>query len=266
MFLSALLTVACARLNFSTGPVITCQGSGVACISANRVDGFDYVVQAERQPVDILFVIDNSDSMYSIQQQIGLKFPTLLNYVGDYDYHIGIVTTDISGSANPPGPINRDGRYQDGNLLPFANGEKFLTRDSIDTQGLFEKNISRQETRQCQNWVAASCDSVRGCGDTAAYRSSCPSEDTRAIFAAYLTIAKDHGEFFRAAAPFASLLSQMLTSGPREGFIRSGRWNPRTNRKHLSSWSDSGFKEIRASRSIPSLLIPAIVNVIINNI
>lgn len=194
-----MLIMACSKTQFASDTP-ACQGSGIACIRSNGVDTFDYTIQGSTLPVDILFVVDNTASMYAIQQQIGNKFPSFFNTVSNYDYHIGITTTDISDpTTNPPRSVNQNGALQDGKLIAFPNGQSYLSNDP-NAESNFLSTIQRQETLNCEQWIASNC-SANGCGNTAAYAANCPSEDSRAIYASYLNVTQNSSGFLRDTAP-----------------------------------------------------------------
>ncbi len=77
--------------------------AGLGCsdyqvISQGHVDVFYQDVAAS---VDILLVVDNSPSMTEEQQKLGETFQTFIQYFtgGQVDYHIGVVSTDVSDST-----------------------------------------------------------------------------------------------------------------------------------------------------------------------
>ena len=47
---------------------------------------------------DILFVVDNSGSMYEDQVELATRFPKFLEAINNLDYNIAITTTDVSSS------------------------------------------------------------------------------------------------------------------------------------------------------------------------
>jgi len=46
--------------------------------------------------IDILFVVDNSKSMYKEQLKMADRFPTFIESIAHMDYQIAIMTTDIT--------------------------------------------------------------------------------------------------------------------------------------------------------------------------
>ena len=192
----------CAKVAFEKMPAPDCQGSNVSCIRANGVDQFDYTIDAPRAAADILFVVDNSASMSPVQHEIANRFPSLLSSLDTLDYQIAITTTDISGSQNPPRSINQSGALQDGKLIGFSSGAKFLTRSTPNKESLFSSTIQRQETLTCENYLIYQCPQG-GCPD---YNNYCPSPDTRAIYAAGMSVDRSESGLFRPNVPLSIVI------------------------------------------------------------
>ena len=202
VFLICLVAIACAKVNFTGGR--SCNGAaGCTTILGNNV--YDYTVSPSNQPIDVLFVVDNSASMYSIQQSIGQKFPSLFSSLSQFNYHVAVTTTDISdASLNPPRSINQSGALQNGALIRLTDGTAFISPSSSSPQSLFASAITRPETLTCQNWVSIAC--PNGCTDLTAYHNQCPSEDTRAIVASQMTLQNDTTGFIRPNVPLAVVM------------------------------------------------------------
>lgn len=62
----------------------------------------DRILQLTTPKVDILWMVDNSCSMYDNQQALADNFPSFINYfIGSgLDYHIGVTSSDIDGDYN----------------------------------------------------------------------------------------------------------------------------------------------------------------------
>lgn len=77
----------------------------------------DRIVQVAQPEVDVLFVVDNSCSMYEEQTALAQNFPAFMNYFlgSGVDYHLGVTSTDMTAS----GPGNRG-------LLKTAAGVRFI--------------------------------------------------------------------------------------------------------------------------------------------
>jgi hypothetical protein len=198
---SALFFAACSEKSFNSAPgsvfqqcvkdrpEVKCE---LSCKDANTcVRKFDYSIDAQGQVTDILFVVDNSGSMYQDQLEMASKFPSFLNSISNINYRIGITTTDISSPSNTADANNGNGALQDGKLISFQNGAAFLTGSlgAATEQTYFQNTITRQETLKCEN---SNYD-----------RNSCPSGDERGIFAAALTIQNNYSDFIRPAGHMA---------------------------------------------------------------
>lgn len=87
---------------------------------------------------DILFVIDNSTSMRNEQKKISQRFNKFIDKIDGLDWNIAITTTDPRGTKE----------WSDGRLVPFANGEYYLTSQLAkeEAQKLFGKNVQRDES------------------------------------------------------------------------------------------------------------------------
>ena len=135
--------------------------------------------------IDIIFVIDNSRSMYKEQQNIAGQFNKFLDAIDHLDYRIAIMTVDISDS-----PGNRDRYYQDGKFIrmgrdrllyleneDFADNYEYSQDENIE---MFKVAIRREESLKC-------LDEERKCPD-----------DERAICALNLSFDRSNqAKFFR---------------------------------------------------------------------
>jgi hypothetical protein len=96
------------------------------------------------QKVDLLFVIDDSDSMQEDQASLVSSFPGFVSgietLVDVADYHVGVITSD-EYTSNPPGCdvygglVTATHGYHSSESVcgPFANGKNFMTAaDQLD--------------------------------------------------------------------------------------------------------------------------------------
>jgi hypothetical protein len=130
--------------------------------------------------VDILFVIDNSYSMQSLQAKVASRFGSIVNSLTDIDYHIGLTTTDLD-SKN----YDVDGKLQ----IWTGLGSTTLSPMAINADGIFVNSIVRNETLACT---------------TLTY--DCPSGNEQPLKATIRAIQqKDSANagFFRDGAPLA---------------------------------------------------------------
>lgn len=140
--------------------------------------------------VDILFVVDNSGSMYVEQTKMAQAFPDLLNgfKVNDLNYRMGIITTDVISENNSKKALAglTAGALQHGHLINFPDGKTFLDQHSENIESQFRRTIQRQETLDCEN--------------NNFEESLCPSGDERGIYAATLAVKRNEGQFFRTGS------------------------------------------------------------------
>lgn len=109
-------------------------------IAANPVQE-DRIVQVQQPRVDVLFIVDNSCSMSEEQAALSDNFPDFMDYfVGSgLDYHIGVISTDMSDTANHAGKLQVAGglSFIDENTPNPAN--IFAQMASLGTNGDFEE-------------------------------------------------------------------------------------------------------------------------------
>lgn len=203
-----LMLSACSENEFSAAPgsvfeqcvdarpevkcIQTCDESGL-CFKE-----YDYTIKVDAQQKDILFVVDNSGSMYREQQRMGSMFPNFFNLLEDVDYRLAITTTDIENSENLPDLVNGFGDFQNGKLVKFPdgqpNGALFLdgSLPTLTEQNQFEETITWEQTDTCErnNYVQAHC----------------PSGDERGILAASMVIDNNEGNFIRPVGHMAVVI------------------------------------------------------------
>ncbi len=78
--------------------------------------------------IDVLWVVDNSESMAAEQAGIGASFQAFITNLIDsgVDYHIGVVSTDISGG---------------GRLFAGTSGVAYIDSSTNDPAGIFLENV-----------------------------------------------------------------------------------------------------------------------------
>ncbi|MCB0412333.1 MAG: hypothetical protein KDD22_07395, partial [Bdellovibrionales bacterium] len=172
----------CSKVGFQATPDASCtafnaeHGGGSCTLTPDGLNQYNYSFRVGQ--VDMLFVVDNSASMYVEQKKIANQFPNFLDQLRDLDYHIAIITTDVTSGG--------------GKFLSFPNGESFLSNpefnSSVHNKNIqhFQETIERPETLKCDN------------------NGSCPSSDERGIKAANMAFQRsENGSFFRAGAHLA---------------------------------------------------------------
>lgn len=100
----------------------------------------------ETTKVDMLFVVDNSGSMAGEQKILADSFASFIDqfYKRDVDFHIGVITTDVSNAGNSKYWTGKLSGFVDpdmGRLLSKTTGERFLNRDSLDLINKFKANV-----------------------------------------------------------------------------------------------------------------------------
>lgn len=187
--------VGCSDVKFQSVPSDQCveANSDPANSSCFEAPGWlNYHFEFKVGRMDILFVDDNSGSMYVEQTSMADRFPNLLNEISGLDYQIGIITTDISASPNngTPRSANGNGDFQDGKLLKFSNGDTVISAVTPNVVQLFRDAIKRPET--------LACDTATGSG--------CPSGDERGIYALNMALDRADEKFFRKDSHLAVVI------------------------------------------------------------
>lgn len=205
-----VMSQACIDYNDTFGP-------GACILTPSGESQFTYTVRVG--DIDILFVNDNSGSMYVEQDKVAKRFQGFLNSLINYNYQIAMITTDISASPNnPPRAVNQNGALQDGRFIAFPNGEKILANPSgdlmIHNQNIdgFKQTVRRPETLVCDN--------------AGFNRDACPSGDERGVYA--LNMALDRAEnssFFRNTGHLA-----VIILSDEDERSRTHCLNPNTNK------------------------------------
>ncbi len=113
--------------------------SGQSSSQASVIDEFPI---RNNTPVDILFVVDNSGSMAEIQQELADYFECFLDIglEGDYDFHIGVISTEINEAETDLGTPPRD--VIPGVLVHPDSRPKYLTPSTPDIFDAFSDNVN----------------------------------------------------------------------------------------------------------------------------
>lgn len=192
------LITSCSDVGFKSLPKVTCEGAerdqSTDCITkpGSIQLSFSFYVG----DVDILFINDNSGSMFVEQRKMANAFPNFLDGIANLNFQIGMVTTDIASANNQtPRAANGNGAFQDGKLLEFKDEQSnnsglfILNRDTSNLTSLFRGTIQRSESIAC---------------DESGFRTDqCPSSDERGIYAANLAVERGEKGFFRSGAHLA---------------------------------------------------------------
>lgn len=184
------MALGCSKVDFQALPPDSCismnqaYGDGTCVVSSGGSQSYNY--QVVSGDVDILFIDDNSGSMYTEQRKMADQFPGFLDGISKLSYNIAITSTDVDDLAEG----------KDGQFFNFGNGKKILTnssrvKDQTHSQNipLFQNTIKRQETLDCPNGP------------------SCPSGDERGIYAAIRSLERvENRDFFRPGGHLALVI------------------------------------------------------------
>lgn len=195
LVLAWLGPMGCADTKFESAPNATCVqyqrdfGQGGCVVTPS---GYQFNYRVTSGEVDMLFVDDNSGSMYPEQVEMANRFPGFLDSIYRLDYRIAVITTDIYNNG--------------GGFLSFPNGGKYLSNKSRVIDAKHNENIT-----QFQNTIKRSetidCDTFRIKYPGADDPDWCPSGDERGIYAMNLAIARgDQRSFFRSGGHLAVVI------------------------------------------------------------
>ena len=182
---------ACAPVSFDT--VAANKGDNVTTRCVGSTCYYDVVEEKTvgEGLVDILIVNDNSGSMSFEQKKMASAFTGFLTSIDKFDYRIAMITSDTSQSSNnPPSAYNGNGALQDGKLIEFSPGQKYLERATYNKDTLFNQTIKRPETLLCES----------------SKFTQCPAGDERPIVTMGLTIKNYMSQFARPTAHLAVIV------------------------------------------------------------
>ena len=95
-----------------------------------------FVLLPDRRKLDIVFVVDNSISMYEMQKNLSKRLNSFLSSLGSVDWRIGVITTDMR---------KQDALYQEGRLIEISSQNKFIDSSMTNYNKLFKQTIKRRE-------------------------------------------------------------------------------------------------------------------------
>lgn len=184
-----ILVTGCSQVGFRAESGGSCANTENAalnptCKTQSQSRDYDYTVKTGE--VDLLFVDDDSGSMYVEQEKMANQFPGFLDSLAAFDYQIAIITTDVDGYS--PG---KNGRF-----LEFSSGLTILKnhsrqRDAIHFENIakFQSTIKRSETLTCPSGP------------------QCPSGDERGIYALNQALQRSENRpFFRSGGHLAIVI------------------------------------------------------------
>lgn len=185
--------IGCSEVEFKKGAQSACEQDPALCPVVDSLRTYTSTIRYKQ--IDILFVNDNSGSMSTEQARMGDRFPMFIAGLADLDYHIGMITTDVSASPgnSTPRSANGNGAFQDGKLLSFdSSGTKILTPSTPNVIDKFRSTVARPETIVCDN-----------AGYSPTY---CPSGDERGIYATNMLVDSNPSGFLRPTAHLAIVI------------------------------------------------------------
>jgi hypothetical protein len=171
------LTVGCSDMNFSSTPANTNPNAPVSAgqsVTDRFTQGFT------QNKLDILVVVDDSNSMEDDQKKMGSRISSFINTLSDVDWQIAITNTDVSN-----GPYGLKGSF-----LPVDGaGTYVLTPSTPDYSNKFLKTVVRPQSYLCN--------------------PECPSGDEQPLRAMIQSMEKrdsDNAGFFRPGADLSVLV------------------------------------------------------------
>lgn len=190
---SGTLAIGCNKVGFKN------VDPNAEDFSKPLADGSDSFIQSkDPYKVDILFIDDNSGSMFALQSQISQKFPSFTAALKGIDWQIGITTTDVSNGVFG----------LKGSLLNMTGGSGQVIKSSDPNgESIFQKSITRTETLNCELGIGP-----------------CPSDQSKPIEALVDAIGKRNTlntAFFRSGAELAVVMLSNADENPIPSPARS---------------------------------------------
>lgn len=159
------------------------EDSLIAAYGAPQSGSETFKQTSDGQKIDILFVNDNSSSMYDEQVEVGNKFNSFSRELSGFDWQLGITTSDTSKGA-----YGLRGSF----LTLTGRSEKILTPKIPQADLVFANTLKRPETYDCTF-----------------FGKNCPSSREKPVLAASLALGKsgsEHTKFFRDGADLAVII------------------------------------------------------------
>ncbi len=97
----------------------------------------DTIVQTAPAAVDVLFVVDNSCSMGTEQEDLTINFSAFFQYLqgSGIDYHIGVTSTDMDGGAGSFGLNGSQGRLRE------VSGVRWIDPSTPNSESVFSAMV-----------------------------------------------------------------------------------------------------------------------------
>lgn len=112
---------------------------------ANDEAQFSQNTKASSVPIDILWVIDNSGSMATSQQQVATNVASFINKFKqtNFDFRIAVTTTEAYRSLATFTGNSSWSRFRDGNATGGASGYTIISPDTPNIEQVFDLNIKQ---------------------------------------------------------------------------------------------------------------------------
>ena len=156
----------CSKVDFSSvGDVsntpLDCNGNA-SCEGQYEKASEEFLQHGDAPAVDILFVIDNSASMYEEQQKLGDRIRSFIGEISQLDWQIAFTTTDVS-----------DGSFGiKGSFLPLEGASgNIITKATPNYESVFLNTATRPESN-CDLYECASGDEMPMLASILAMRKS----------------------------------------------------------------------------------------------
>lgn len=126
--------------------LVGCGGNSFTL--ANDEAQFSQNTKASSVPIDILWVIDNSGSMATSQEQVATNVASFINKfkLTNFDYRIAVTTTEAYRSLATFTNNPTWSRYRDGTTATGYSGVKIITPNTPDIEAVFNLNIKQGVT------------------------------------------------------------------------------------------------------------------------
>lgn len=143
---AALSLSACSPVEFKTQPELappskpncTPGDTRPECLVVITPTDVNEVIAAPPRPkVDILLVMDNSESMYDEHLYMPSRFSGFIDSLRNLDWQLAITTTEVT-RTNSSSPAT----YRGGDFIPLQGGSgSILSRSTVNAQSIFESTI-----------------------------------------------------------------------------------------------------------------------------
>lgn len=126
------LTAACSDVSFApTDPL---------ALKVGTMTEDSFVQGYTKNTLDVLFVVDNSNSMEEDQKKLGRRISSFLATLSDVDWQVAVTTTDASS-----GPYGIKGQL----LAINDRGDTVITPKTPDYLNVFLRTVVRPESYEC---------------------------------------------------------------------------------------------------------------------